>query len=81
MIPLSLCLFMLPFETDVRLKCLLVQKLGVDSIQGTIFAGMKRCAVLVIIMTWLLIVFFDIGDRNRREELRIFLLIPFRKWM
>lgn len=81
MIPLSLCLFMLPFETDVRLKCLLVQKLGVDSIQGTIFAGMKRCAVLVMIMTWLLIVFFDIGDRNRREELRIFLLIPFRKWM
>lgn len=42
---------------------------------------MKRCAVLVIIMTWLFIVFFDIGDRNRREELRIFLLAPLRKWM
>lgn len=42
---------------------------------------MKRCAVLVIIMAWLFTVFIDIGERNRREELRIFLLVPFRKWM
>lgn len=42
---------------------------------------MKRCAGLVIIVTWLFTVFIDIGDRNRREELRIILLVPFRKWM
>lgn len=47
----------------------------------TNLSGTKRCAVLTIIVNWLFIVFFDIGDRNRREELRIFLLVLFRRWI
>lgn len=45
---------------------------------------MKSFAAVVIILiclapSWFFVVFFDVGGRNRMEEPRILVLVPFRK--